>query len=87
MDDRDLLDELAILPRPDVGGVLVVRTDFMDDDERVREMVDDVRRYYQRLSVPVPLMVFLRRDDSIEVLDEAQMAAAGWVRRKQNAAR
>lgn len=70
-----------------MGGVLVVRTDFMDDDERVREMVDDVRRYYQRLSVPVPLMVFLRRDDSIEVLDEAQMAAAGWVRRKQNAAR
>jgi hypothetical protein len=85
----DLID-FDLLPPADGRNVLVFRGEWELDHEVIAEAI--CRHYTEAArakaldpetlaSEVVPLIVFLAGRDTLELLDEAQMAEAGWVRR------
>lgn len=80
-----------LLPPADGRNVLVFRGWWELDHEMVAEAVS--KHYLEAArtsglpsetlaSEVVPLIVFLAKGDTLELLDEAAMAASGWVRKQ-----
>ena len=70
--------DLTALPDPaPVGAVLVLRSDF--DADRLHAMATAILDHYQDRGL-FPLLVHLGPGETLEVLDEEQMRASGWVR-------
>lgn len=73
---------LSVVPDPGDNGVVVLRTDpdvHTDCDVRDAMAHAIVEHYASRGQHP--LLVLLRPGESLDTLDEEQMAASGWVRR------
>lgn len=72
--------DLDLLPEPAGGAdVLVLRSDADADAETVHRMATAILDHYESRGFH-PLLVHLRPGESLDLLDEEQMRASGWVR-------
>lgn len=76
----DLHRDLVLLPPPSEGSVLVWRETGLTHDD-MEHKAAGIFRYYQSFGLPVPLIIWLHDDQTVELLDQEAMAEHGWVKK------